>query len=217
MATSFFAALGIFVLNILTPGPSFVLTVSNSMTHGRCMGFFVALGLATADTFFATAATAGLAALVGQNILLLKSVSLLGGLWFIYGGLLLILKKKAKQPSQSANGAACALSALFGYRLGFTAGAFNAQAIIFFSSMFLAALSVTPSLSDSVALVAGVACVSAITRCGVVLVFTTRSVMHFYTKQRRRVEAVSGGALAAFGLKLALPAAAMLTGRMLEI
>jgi threonine/homoserine/homoserine lactone efflux protein len=211
MGFAYVLMLSIFALNVLTPGASFVLTISNAMSHGRRSGLFVALGLATADTMFAAAATAGLAALVSQNLMIVKGISLLGGMWFVYGGLRLILKNKAKELPQEAENTTGALPAKLAYRLGFTAGAFNAQAIIFFSSMFLAALSAKPSLHEAVALVGGVAAVSAFTRCNIVMVFTVGKVVSFYSRQRRRVEAVSGGALTLFGLKLALPAALVIT------
>lgn len=211
MGLSFFVMLGIFALNVLTPGASFVLTVSNAMSHGRRSGLLIALGLATADTMFAAAATAGLAALVSQNILIVKGISLFGGMWFVYGGLRLILRNKAKQLPQEANEIKGALSAKLAYRLGFTAGLFNAQAIVFFSSLFLAALTAKPSFQEAIALVGGVAVVSAFTRCNIVMVFTIRKVVAFYSSQRRRVETLSGGALAAFGLKLAVPAAIVLS------
>jgi threonine/homoserine/homoserine lactone efflux protein len=211
MGLSFFVMLGIFALNVITPGASFVLTISNAMTHGRRSGLLIALGLATADTTFAAAATAGLAALVSQNILIVKAISLIGGMWFIYGGLRLILKNKAKELPQEAEGTTGALPVALAYRLGFTAGLFNAQAIVFFSSLFLAALTAKPSLNEALALVLGVAVVSAFTRCNIVMIFTIRSVVSFYSRQRRRVQAISGSALAAFGLKLAVPAAIVIT------
>ncbi|MBN3802285.1 LysE family transporter [Paraburkholderia sp. Ac-20336] len=213
--TTFFAMLGVFALNVLTPGASFVLTVSNAMNHGQRSGLFIALGLATADTLFAVAATAGLATLLGQSIFLVKGISLLGGLWFIQGGLRFMLSNRTPSPSSDAQRRAVALSASHAYRIGLTAGMLNAQAIIFFSSLFLTALSVKPPLSVAVALVVGVACVSVLTRCNIVLVATVKSVANFYAKQRRRVEFLSGSTLTAFGLKLAVPAATALAARLL--
>ena len=214
MSYSFFVMLGLFAVNVMTPGASFVLSVSNAMKHGRRSGLLIALGLATADTMFAGMATAGLAALVSQNVMLVKAISLLGGMWFVYGGIRLILKQKAAQLPVEAEKTAGNLPVGLAYRLGFTAGAFNAQAILFFSTMFLAAISSKPELSEAVALVGGVAAVSAFTRCGIVTLFTTGTVMQFYATQRRKVETVSGGMLALFGLKIATPAAVVLTQTM---
>jgi threonine/homoserine/homoserine lactone efflux protein len=118
------------------PGPSFVVTVSNAMSHGRRSGLLVALGLATADTLFAAAATAGLAALVSQNMLVVKGIGLLGGMWFVYGGSRLMLKKRAKQLPQEAEHATGAFPATLAYRLGFTTGAFNARPSSFFRPCF---------------------------------------------------------------------------------
>jgi len=135
MEISFLIMLGIFALNILTPGPSFLVTVSNAMARGRRSGVLVALGLATTDTLFAAAATAGLAALISRNMLVLKGISLFG-MWLVYGGLRLILTKTAKQLPQEAEHATGAFSATLAYRLGFTTAAFNVQAILFFRLCF---------------------------------------------------------------------------------
>ncbi|MFD1561902.1 LysE family translocator [Paraburkholderia silviterrae] len=217
MSYTFFAMLGLFAVNVMTPGASFVLTVSNAMKHGRRSGLLIALGLATADTMFAAMATAGLAALVSQNVLLVKAVSLLGGMWFACAGIRLILKQKAAQLPVEAEKTAGNLLMGPAYRLGFSAGAFNAQAILFFSTMFIGAISSRPDLREAIALVAGVAAVSAFTRSGIVTLFTTGTVMRFYATQRRKVETVSGGMLALFGLKIATPAALVLTQSMLAI
>ncbi len=216
MSFAFFVMLGLFAVNVMTPGASFVLTVSNAMSHGRRTGLFIALGLATADTMFAAMATAGLAALVSQNILLVKAISFLGGMWFVYGGIRLILKQKASQLPQEALETSGNLTVSLAYRLGLTTGMVNAQAIVFFSTMFIAALSSGPSVHEALMLVAGVAVVSAVSRSSIVAVFTTKTVMQLYASQRRKVETVSGGMLAIFGIKLAAPAAAVIAHTMLN-
>jgi threonine/homoserine/homoserine lactone efflux protein len=216
MSFAFFVMLGLFAVNVMTPGASFVLTVSNAMSHGRRSGLFIAIGLASADTMFAAMATAGLAALVSQNILLVKAISLFGGMWFVYGGLRLVLKRKAVQLPQEAMQTSGNLSMSLAYRLGFTAGAFNAQAILFFSVLFVAAAPTAPDLSEAICLVIGVALVSACLRSGIVAVFTTKLVMRFYATQRRKMETVSGGMLAIFGVKLAGPAALALAHTILN-
>lgn len=216
MSYSFFVMLGLFAVNVMTPGASFVLTVSNAMKHGRRSGLLIALGLASADTMFAGLATAGLAALVSQNMLLVKAISLFGGLWFIFGGLRLILKQKAAQLPVEAEKTTGNLPVGLAYRLGFTAGAFNAQAIVFFSTAFTVAVESKPNLHEAIALVAGVAAASAVVRCSIVRIFTTEAVIRFYEAQRSKMETVSGGMLALFGLKLAAPAAIILSRTVLN-
>lgn len=201
-------ALALFAVNVLTPGASFVLTVSNAMAHGRRSGYGIALGLATADTLFALAAVIGLAAVVADHPTLLKVIAFSGGLWFMYGGLRLVLKGKAQALPQEADATLGELKPSLAYRLGLTAGAFNPQAVIFFSTMFLAALSTSTSLRTCVSLVAGVALVSVAVRCSIVRLFTQGAVKSVYRSHRRKVETCSGAAMVFFGLKLALPTAA---------
>jgi threonine efflux protein len=217
MSYAFFVALGMFAINVLTPGASFFMTISNAMKHGRSSGILIALGLASADTMFAAMATAGLAALVSQDVLLVKFISLFGGMWFVYKGIRLILQRRAAQLPLEAEQTAGALPVSLAYRMGFTSGAVNPQAIIFFSAVFsLTLLHSEGGLKESVALVAGVALVSGVLRSSIVRVFTTNLVMDFYAKHCPKVETFSGGMLALFGMKLAAPAALVLTHAMLN-
>ena len=208
---AFVIVLSMFAVNVLTPGASFVLTLSNAMSHGRKSGYMVALGLATADTMFALAATLGLAALVSQSSLLIRCISIFGGLWLMYGGVRLVLRGKGVKLQQEADGTAGSLSPSLAFRLGFTTGALNAQAIIFFATLFVTGLAQEPSLLGSMGLVAGVALVSATARCGLVRVFTVDVMRTHYVAHQRKAEAVAGSVLTAFGVKLAVvPAAALL-------
>ncbi len=200
-------ALALFAVNVLTPGASFVLTVSNAMSHGRRTGYGIALGLATADTLFALAAVLGLAAVVSHHPSLLKAVAFFGGLWFVYGGVRLVLKGKSQSLPQEADRVQGELAWSLAYRLGLTAGSFNPQAVIFFSTMLVSALSTHPSATSLAILVVGVAAVSSATRCTIVGLFTQNTMKTVYSKHRRKVETCSGTAMAAFGLKLAAPVA----------
>ena len=157
MTYSFPLMLGLFAANVLTPGASFILTLSKAMIHGRRAGFFVAMGLVSADVVFAILATTGLAALVSQNMLLVKAVTLIGGVWFVYSGTRQIFRQNATQLTQRSGQEASGLPQARAWREGFTAGAFNAQAILFFASIFAAAVSYRTSLHEGVILVLGVA------------------------------------------------------------
>lgn len=211
-----FSVLSVFAFNVLTPGASFVLIVQNSMAHGRRSGYAIAAGLATADTLFAIAASAGLASALLNHNLLLKGISFCGGLWLTYGGgLHLLLKGKNTQLTKVAESTRGYLSPWLGLKLGLTAGALNPQTIIFFSTMFLAAMASGPTLQDAAVLTVGVACVSLAARCGLVRAMTSLRVQEQYLGHKRKVEAVSGGALVFFGAKVAVPAATLLAASVL--
>jgi threonine/homoserine/homoserine lactone efflux protein len=210
---AFAVILSLFAVNVMTPGASFIMTISNAMSHGRKTGYMIALGLAAADIMFATAAAFGLAAVIAHSSLMVRCISLFGGLWLLYGGVRLMMKRKNAQLMQEAEDTPGALSASLAFRMGFTTGALNAQAIIFFATMFVASLSTEPSLALSLGLVLGVALVSAGIRTTMVRLFTVGSLQSRYTAHRRKAETVAGGALAFFGAKLAAaPALFLLKG-----
>jgi threonine efflux protein len=202
-------ALSLFAVNVLTPGASFVLTISNAMAHGRRFGCGLALGLASADTLFALATVLGLATLMPSNSLLLKVITLCGGLWFVHGGLRLILRGTVHRLPREADQSPGSLPVSFAYRLGLTAGLFNPQALIFFSTIFVTVVSVGADSVPLTGVVVGVAAISAVLRCGIVYVFTQRLVQAVFTKHRRKVEACSGTAMTVFGAKLATPVAVL--------
>lgn len=145
---------------------------------------------------------------MSQNVLLVKAISLLGGVWFLYGGGRLIFMGKTSQLTQAVT--VDGLQFRIAYRLGLTAGVSDVQAIIFFSTMFAVAISSTPDLHGAIVLVAGIALVSMIARCSIVSVFTTKMAINFYVAQQRRMKMFFGGVLALFGAKLAGPAAVIL-------
>jgi threonine/homoserine/homoserine lactone efflux protein len=200
--------LGIFAMNVVTPGCSFVLTVSNAITHGRRTGFSTALGLVTADVLFAIAATVGLAAVVAHNTAFVKGISLVGGSWLVYRGLRMLLDNRKRHLLQQANGGAekvraSGIGSGSGYRIGLLTGAMNVQAILFFSTMFVAALSTPASPVKALELVLGVMLVSAVARTLIVLLFTVHRVVRFYAANSAGLSRLSGCALALFGGKLA--------------
>lgn len=203
--------LALFAMNVATPGASFILTVSNAMSHGRKTGFLIAAGLATADAMFATAAIFGIAALVAGSPFIVRCISLLGGLWLFYGGVRLLVKGRNAHLVNEADSTYGALAPSLAFRMGFTTGALNAQAIIFFATMFVASLTQKPSAFEAGFLVTGVALVSLVVRCLIVRLFTVSAMQQKYSTHRRKAEALAGGALAFFGVKIAtVPALAFL-------
>ncbi|MBR8299741.1 LysE family transporter [Burkholderia dolosa] len=207
--------LGLFGANVLTPGASFILTVSNAMIHGRRAGLVVAMGLVSSDVVFAVLAMTGLAALVSHDTLAVKAVTLIGGMWFVYSGTRQIFRHNAAQRPQQSRSNSGSLPKTHAWRVGFSAGASNVQAILFFASIFAAAFSKNTHLHDGGFLVLAIAAVSAAARASIVLLFTMRPVMRHYIAQQRKVQTVSGSMIALFGMKLAIPAAFVIVHAML--
>ena len=194
--------LGVFALNVLVPGASFVLVLTHAMAHGRRTGILVALGLVTVDVVFACAATGGIAVVLSHHSIWVRAFGLLGGGWFVFSGLRLVLKGKKTNVRVNGTQSEASLTGWSAYRQGLAGGACNVQVIIFFSTIILASIAMKPTLAQSAIMVAGIAVVSAVLRCGIVQLFTSATMASIYANRKRMVETLSGGALAAFGLKL---------------
>jgi threonine/homoserine/homoserine lactone efflux protein len=192
----------LFALNVLTPGASFVLTVSNALSHGRSAGYGVALGLSSADILLALVAVAGLAAVLKANENAILLLGYIGGAWIAATGLKMIHKTRQEDLEQECR--APGLTTWKGMRLGIAAGLSNPQSIICFASVFVAAMVGEPSVEQSLAIVSTVAVSSLCARCGIVRLVTLSAIRKAYVAQRRKIEKASGAALVFFGLKLSV-------------
>lgn len=191
----------IFMLNVLTPGASFMLTMQTTLAHGRAAGNHVACGLAFSDFIYACAAILGMATLLQQHAALGQAITLLGGVWIVYIGGRIFFSKKA--PTHSRETAwAPSDSLLRPFRLGLLAGTLNPQAALFFTTVFIGSIPAKPSVEELVLLVTTIGGASIMVRACIVRLFSIRTFRHAYLARHRLITRISGGLLIAFGLKL---------------
>ena len=197
---------GLFALNVLTPGASFVLTVRNALAHGRRAGYGVALGLVVADILLVVLAVAGLAAVLKTSGSALLVLGYVGGVWIAATGLKMFQRARRTDFEIVVCDGLPELCLLSGMRLGASAGLSNPQSIIFFASVFVAGMVGEPSVAQAVGIVLTVAVSSIVVRCGIVRLVTLPVVREAYLARRRKIETISGVALFSFGMKLAVKA-----------
>ncbi len=93
------------VLN-LTPGPSILYVMSQSISQGRTAGLVSALGLGTGSFLHAVAATLGLSAIMAYSPFVYAVVKYLGAAYLVYLGVGLLLQRESlhvgHQPKQNA-------------------------------------------------------------------------------------------------------------------
>ncbi|NEQ26008.1 MAG: LysE family transporter, partial [Microcoleus sp. SIO2G3] len=75
------------LLVIIGPGPNFVMTVRNSLSHSRRAGVLTALGLALGDLIHVGFWLIGLGVLISRSILLFNTLKWLGAAYLIYIGI----------------------------------------------------------------------------------------------------------------------------------
>ena len=209
-----FYVIGLFSLNVLTPGASFILTLQTAMASGRSAGISVGLGLATADICYATAALLGVATLLQHNAGIGLLVACFGGAWIARMGLKMLLKAKVLGNTVTDS---LKVSRSQAYKTGLLAGLINPQAIVFFSTVFLGALVDKPSTSEALSLIGSLGVASMMLRGSLAAIATLHAVRNRYLAKRRQVEKVSGTVLMFFGVKMACKATLALGAKVVAV
>jgi threonine/homoserine/homoserine lactone efflux protein len=118
---------------MITPGPSHLLMLSNSMAHGFRPSLATAAGDLTANAIQMTAAGLGLAAILVASQNALAIVKWLGVAYLVWMG---IRMWRHAEKASSSKGAAqsASLNSLWGQ--GFLTSAANPKAVVFFAALF---------------------------------------------------------------------------------
>lgn len=117
-----------------TPGPSQLLMLSNSGTHGFRRGLFTAAGDLTANTLQMLAAGLGLAAVIAASGTALAVIKWAGVAYLIWLGVRMIRKATPDDPGLDASAPRTSLRAL--WMQGFITSAANPKAVVFFAALF---------------------------------------------------------------------------------
>ena len=117
-----------------TPGPSQLLMLSNSGTHGFRRSVFTAFGDLTANALQMLAAGLGLAALLATSASALLIIKWAGVLYLIWLGIRMIRKAKPDTPDTETTKAQVSLKSL--WFQGFFTSAANPKAVVFFAALF---------------------------------------------------------------------------------
>src|ERR687895_1521218 len=191
------AFLSVAVVVIVTPGQDTALTVRNTLAGGRSAGVRTAVGVVTGQAVWALAASAGVAALLVASEPAFVVLKLAGAAYLVYLGghaLLAAVRRRPEPPMARPAGGGREL------RQGLLSNLGNPKMAVFFSSLL-------PQFSDSFPVLLGFgllfcaltlawlsALALAIARAGDVL---------RRPRVRRAIDAVTGVALVALGLRLA--------------
>lgn len=191
---------------IATPGPDTALTIRNTLLHGQGGGVATALGVAAGQGMWTLAASAGVAALLVASEPAFVAVKIFGAAYLAYLGLSALRDAwtggGAPHPVTSAGGASGRPAA---FRQGLVSNLGNPKMAVFFTSLLpqfasgadagFAELAALGALFCSLTLLWLSAYAVAVHRAGG---FLRRPRVH------RTLNAVTGAALIAVGLRLAL-------------
>jgi threonine/homoserine/homoserine lactone efflux protein len=202
MTQTLWAFLGISLLVIATPGPDTALTVRNTLLGGRRGGGFTAAGVAAGQTAWALATSAGLVALLVASEPVFDAVKWLGAAYLVWLGAHSIWSAWRGGAAPSAGMAASArLSRASAFRQGLLSNLGNPKMAVFFSSLL-------PQFSDATfgSLASLGLAFAAMTFTWLLAYAVAISLAGDFVRRRaiwHTVEAVTGAALVALGLRLA--------------
>lgn len=117
-----------------TPGPSQLLMMSNSASHGFKRSLATATGDLTANALQMIAAGFGLAALIASSGYALSAIKWFGVVYLIWLGIRMIRKADPTKSGQMLEAAPITIRAL--WLQGFVTSAANPKAVVFFAALF---------------------------------------------------------------------------------
>ena len=117
-----------------TPGPSQLLMLSNSGSHGFRRALFTAAGDLTANALQMLAAGLGLAAILAASGTALTVIKWAGVAYLIWLGIRMIRSAKPDDPKLKGNRQEVSLRSLWSQ--GFVTSAANPKAVVFFAALF---------------------------------------------------------------------------------
>ncbi len=117
-----------------TPGPSQLLMLSNSGTHGFRRALSTAAGDLTANALQMLAAGFGLAAIIAASSTALSLIKWAGVVYLIWLGVRMIRRAKPDDPGLGGTRSETTLKSL--WMQGFLTSAANPKAVVFFAALF---------------------------------------------------------------------------------
>ena len=192
------AFLGVAVVVIVTPGQDTALTVRNTLAGGRRAGVRTAIGVVSGQAVWALAASAGVAALLVASEPAFVALKLAGAAYLVYlGGQALLAAVRREPPHAHEVRAAGGGHEL---RQGLLSNLGNPKMAVFFSSLL-------PQFGDTFAVLLGLGLLF----CALTLTWLSAYALAIARagdvlrrpRVRRALDAVTGTALVALGLRLA--------------
>jgi threonine/homoserine/homoserine lactone efflux protein len=203
MTSVLWAFMGVSLLVIVTPGPDTALTVRNTLLGGRASGVATAFGVALGQGIWAFGTSLGVIGLLLASSTMFHAVQLLGAAYLIFLGvqsLWIAARGGARSPVTMTIGPR--LAPFKALRQGVVSNLGNPKMAVFFASL-LPQFASAPDFAHllSLGLVFSVMTLSWLALYAIVVARARDFLLR--ARVKRALEAVTGAALVALGLRLA--------------
>lgn len=201
MLTTILPILGIHLLALMSPGPSTILIIKNSLWSSRKAGLATALGIGIGESIHVLYSILGLGFIISKSILALNAIKYAGWLYLLYLAYKLLQSKWSQATDIDTTQA---LKPKQGLIQWFLTWVLNPKATIFFVSLF--SLVIKPDTSVQTLVVLGVLMtINAIAWFSLVsTVLTSSTIQSKYYKVSKYIDRIFWWLLGLFGIKLLL-------------
>lgn len=190
------------VAGVISPGPNFVAVTHRAVTAPRAEALALVIGIVCVNSLWASAALFGLGALFSWFPWLFWSVKLLGAAYLVWFGLQLLLRSGKPLPAKPK---VCARSAfIWALRDGVVTNLSNPKSMIFYASVFSAAVPAGASLATLLTMVLMVALIATLWYGAVALALSSERAAKLYRRGKPAIEVACAGFLIAFGVRQAI-------------
>ena len=198
-----YAFLAVAAVVIVTPGPDTALTIRNTLAGGRSAGILTAAGVACGQLAWSLAAALGVAAILAASEPVFAALKLVGAAYLVFLGAQSIVWAVRGVHAESAGARASAGRRARPLRQGLLSNLANPKMAIFFTSLLPQFAGAQSSLVTVLGL-GVVFCTMTLAWLSLYALAVTRVRPLVERRGVRRVlDAVSGAALVALGLRLA--------------
>lgn len=132
----FIKVLSICLIGAISPGPSWILIISNTVYNGKICGFITSIGHGVGITFYAFFATFGIGLLIKSNIFIFNIIKISSIIFLLYLGIKSFYSNKSQLCKKNAKGK------IKSFMEGLSLAIFNPKVFIWFFAIYAQFISI---------------------------------------------------------------------------
>lgn len=196
-----FGLVPVFLAAMISPGPDFFVVSQTALSRGFAAGAWTAAGIASGVACYAALAVLGLAYVLSHAAWLTMTIKIAGGLYLLWLAWKMLQSSSADSPSDQMPARHRSP-----YLTGLLTNLTNPKVVVFFGSLFAAALTPQASMATKVAMIVMSAVLPLLWFCFVAACLALPTVRERYQSMRSTINRVGGLIIGLFGIKLLLSA-----------
>ena len=192
------------LLAVVSPGPDFAIVTRNSLIYTRKVGVYTALGIALGIMIHVGYSLLGIGFLISKSILLFNIIKFVGAAYLIFIGYKSLQAKAPSEATPEVVVKTSSISNLKALKIGFLTNVLNPKATLFFLALFTQIIN--PATPKIIQLLYGIEMmgITFVWFGFLSIVFSNKLIKAKIKKVQHYIERVTGVALIALGVKVAL-------------